>query len=548
MFHIVAYKNRVSGNDLHNEEPRSDVKKVPFTNFLPSLSENEILAEEFSYLVAKTWTTHIPSLQRYGENLPHHLSHVYENEMKQKTEKVHLGVLEKNEQYGDDMLDILDYINQYVPKHSDDTPEKILSGGDYLTFERHKEAQSQKQDSPTAYQCLEGLVAKIEDFHAQAEWQKVIWHHLYSTASSKDIGTLYAARNATNSRNVSSDPHRDFYANAELLDKFTNAYVITGGVHHFGMTNMNDRPLTNNYSGDDSADSKKEYILKEARKFVDKYVMNQVPKLEDTAPRSINDYSCKYCGKMYIRPKNLEKHEKTHETSSTISDTHHIEQGADEDQVYNYTQCTLTLLLLRLNHNDAIKHGDGERILRLYKYFYLYYKVSNCPKYAYATLELLAQVQCLLSPRLAHRLTWNRSVNWQGKIDTNHPMDLDIEHDNKVFKDDVTSYRGEITERTINRVSRSINTTEAILNHYDKVTKIRKASGKHTRQDTTDDVYTLVAQFTDARLFELTTGRHHSAFPRIQANPLSKLDMVAFKSWLSKSLKAFSNKHYYKTV
>ncbi|XP_070564467.1 uncharacterized protein [Ptychodera flava] len=287
MFHIVAYKNRVSGNDLHNEEPRSDVKKVPFTNFLPSLSENEILAEEFSYLVAKTWTTHIPSLQRYGENLPHHLSHVYENEMKQKTEKVHLGVLEKNEQYGDDMLDILDYINQYVPKHSDDTPEKILSGGDYLTFERHKEAQSQKQDSPTAYQRLEGLVAKIEDFHAQAEWQKVIWHHLYSTASSKDIGTLYAARNATNSRNVSSDPHRDFYANAELLDKFTNAYVITGGVHHFGMTNMNDRPLTNNYSGDDSADSKKEYILKEARKFVDKYVMNQVPKLEDTAPRGI---------------------------------------------------------------------------------------------------------------------------------------------------------------------------------------------------------------------------------------------------------------------
>ena len=76
-------------------------------------------------------------------------------------------------------------------------------------------------------------------------------------------------------------------------------------------------------------------------------------------------------------------------------------------------------ILLHMNHNDAIKLGDGERVMRLNKFFCLYYKVSGCPKYAFATLHLQAQVDCLLSPRLAHSLTWNRFVNLQGKVDTN---------------------------------------------------------------------------------------------------------------------------------
>lgn len=82
--------------------------------------------------------------------------------------------------------------------------------------------------------------------------------------------------------------------------------------------------------------------------------------------------------------------------------------------MYNYTHNELVLLLLRRNHNDAKHLGDGARAISLYKFFYLFYKISNCPKYTYATLELLAQVNCLLSPRMAYSLTWNRTVNQKG--------------------------------------------------------------------------------------------------------------------------------------
>lgn len=45
--------------------------------------------------------------------------------------------------------------------------------------------------------------------------------------------------------------------------------------------------------------------------------------------------------------------------------------SSDVDRVYNYT-CQ-ALLLLRMDHDDAIKLADGERVLGLYKFFCLYY-------------------------------------------------------------------------------------------------------------------------------------------------------------------------------
>ncbi|XP_077869167.1 uncharacterized protein LOC144360285, partial [Saccoglossus kowalevskii] len=228
---------------------------------------------------------------------------------------------------------------------------------------------------------------------------------------------------------------------------------------------------------DDEAE-KCNYLLSEARKYVDKHIIFQVPTLDDGfGPRS-NQLICRFCQRVFVRPKNLEKHERQHQEFISASDESRSVAAhtsstvqVNNDYVYNYTHSALVLCMFRRNHCDAIHMGDGERVLRLYKYFYLFYKVSNCPKYAYAALELLAQTMCLLTPRLAHRLTWNRFVNLQGKTDSNHPMDLDVEHENKVFKNDITSYRGEITQKTISRVSLSVKATECVVTRYDKDTK-----------------------------------------------------------------------------
>ena len=91
--------------------------------------------------------------------------------------QINLGVLQKNEQYNEDMTDICTFLNQYVPgarEENDQTaPEKVLSGGDYLTFERHKQAQSAKRNGRTPMKRMEGLIPKLEEFHNQAEFLQV---------------------------------------------------------------------------------------------------------------------------------------------------------------------------------------------------------------------------------------------------------------------------------------------------------------------------------------------------------------------------------------
>ena len=90
--------------------------------------------------------------------------------------QINMGVLKKNESKNEEMADICEFLHLYVPGHdtdSDSIPLKTLSGGDYLTFERHKQAQMSVRGDETPSLRLEGLVPKMEEFHNQAELLKV---------------------------------------------------------------------------------------------------------------------------------------------------------------------------------------------------------------------------------------------------------------------------------------------------------------------------------------------------------------------------------------
>lgn len=353
-------------------------------------------------------------------------------------------------------------------------------------------------------------------------------------------------------KNVTADPHSNYYGCSEFLDKVLSAYLICGALHHFGMENVDDKPTQNTYTGQQiDADAKKTYVNEVIKSFVQQHFVHNIPQVQAESKKLVS-LSCQVCNKKYIRPHALRQHEeKVHglqqnSNYNTNPFNPASEQAKEQDMVYNYTHQTLALLLLRLDHNNAIKLGDGERVLRLYKFFCLYFKVSKCPKYAIASLHLQAQANCLLSPRLAHSLTWNRFVNHQGKVDTNFPMDLDVEHDNKAFKADIHSFKGEITDKSIARVSQATEPTDAILSAFDQSTHVRKPSGKHTTTSTKDDIMTLVDHLQQEKLYKTIPDRKHFAFPNMKYNVLADIDVHNLGSWISKSLKRFSKKHYYK--
>lgn len=87
--------------------------------------------------------------------------------------------------------------------------------------------------------------------------------------------------------------------------------------------------------------------------------------------------------------------EKSHETSEreAPSDEHRppskASDGARSDGIQNYSRGALGMGLLALNFIDARKHGDGARIIRLYKFMLLHCKAAKKLKYSFHILRTL---------------------------------------------------------------------------------------------------------------------------------------------------------------
>ncbi len=145
----------------------------------------------------------------------------------------------------------------------------------------------------------------------------------------------------------------------------------------------------------------------------------------------------------------------------------------------------ISLGLLLMEFTDAIREGDGTRIIRCWRYFLLLFKASDRKNYAIEAFTLLAQHKYLFSPRMAKQLQWSRTVNVHGRPGKNIPADLHMEHLNRVCKDAISGLGSNITDNSIQRVGRCLGRLEGILQHYDKDNGVKEVSGRHSIRSTT---------------------------------------------------------------
>ena len=154
----------------------------------------------------------------------------------------------------------------------------------------------------------------------------------------------------------------------------------------------------------------------------------------------------------------------------------------------NYTKNALALCYIARNFQDVRKLGDGDRIIRLYEFLLIYFKIDGRTKCAYQYLHLLAQISCLLPPSLAFELKWNRFVNTNGTINGNVELDKHLEHLNKYVKADLAQFQGKITEKSIARCSRSYFNMQEITDYFDKQLGVVSPSGRHSSASWEEDV------------------------------------------------------------
>eukprot|EP00731_Ephydatia_muelleri_P010119 Em0005g705a len=238
-FHSYAVKDRVDVSDLSPEVPLVTSKEIDVNLFLPSPEDCQSLEANFCTLMMRILVKHIPGISHLSSVVLQHIPHPYSVAMSKKSEVVPLGVLLKNENKLDDMMDILDGLHKYVPsirtiQHFEDPedtsgePEvtdieidhfcQILIGGDQLTAARVRGSQSIRRNSDNGRMRLDAFIPVVEDWHTKMCFMQVLWSHLYKATSTLDVGTLYQLKILINRRNVSKDVKKDMNACEDFLE------------------------------------------------------------------------------------------------------------------------------------------------------------------------------------------------------------------------------------------------------------------------------------------------------------------------------------------
>ena len=87
-FQMYAVRDRVTGKDLPNDAPISDVAKIPLHTFLPSVKECNLVRAEFEVLIARVISEKMEYFHPLKPVVPQHMKHKYSDSMRLKSEIV----------------------------------------------------------------------------------------------------------------------------------------------------------------------------------------------------------------------------------------------------------------------------------------------------------------------------------------------------------------------------------------------------------------------------------------------------------------------------
>ena len=319
---------------------------------------------------------------------------------------------------------------------------------------------------------------------------QVVWKRLYSTCSGIDGGTLFQLRNLINRRNVVKDVKKDLNSCEDFMELITKAHILSAA-----MTVAEVQDLQG----------------------LSRVILSSEDHLT-TLTSAAKKVCSQFCNVAYC----------TRARSSTKS----------TDRVQEYAMETLSLGLLLLEFKDAVREGDGTRVIRCWKYFLIIFRVTGHKNYCLEALHLLTQYYFTLPPQYAEQMVWGRFVNSNGGQGNNISADLHMEHLNRLLKDAISLLGANKTPQAILRASKALGVVKDILCQFDETTGVC-FTGKHTRRSDDEDLTKVLDELSQCQVFSYKCGRAHHLFPSMVCNKLlTSMNKTKFQKWMTKNVSA----------
>ena len=208
------------------------------------------------------------------------------------------------------------------------------------------------------------------------------------------------------------------------------------------------------------------------------------------------------------------------------------------DKIEEYGKQLLSIGLFYLEFCDAIREGDGNRVLRCWRYLLPIFLGSHQTNYLGEVMNMLFQQSYALPPRLSAELLWSRFINVHGQPGKNIPADLHMEHLNRLVKEAIKHLGANKTERAIMRIGKAVGTLAPVLALFDQELEIGSVSDTHHVASFEKERNILVHELVKSNVFCNVPGRKHSAFPypRHVFHATKRNDVLKWTERLSKQI------------
>ena len=198
-------------------------------------------------------------------------------------------------------------------------------------------------------------------------------------------------------------------------------------------------------------------------------------------------------------------------------------QTLDEqpDRIKEYSLYLLRLFFILKSLKDAVKLGDGDRLVTIRKVLLKHFKSHGGHNtYAIEMLICILQYKVFLTKRQAHQARWASSVNSRGGPGNNIEIDLMQENLNREPRKGI---RGNKTPKAIERFSKAAWGAAEIIRNFDVAMKIKKSASSHKHKSSEKNANIILADLLQLKPFESIDGRFYEGFPSASSDTLTAL-------------------------
>lgn len=356
-------------------------------------------------------------------------------------------------------------------------------------------------------------------------------------------------KNIINRRNIGKDITGRVNEIEDFFELVVNCHLISATMHYFSMESLSDTPHSNGFDmhiSEKSLNERAKVFRSRMEEIIAQYVISRAytSSVSDPTDSHVNVHASRIQREhAYGFVPSQQRH-----FPPSISDVFCRRHASESmralapDGVFNYASALLNDGLLLLELKDAIREGDGHRILRCWKVLLMYFHFARHKNYQSEAFHLLAEVSAAASPRIASQLTWSRCVNIRGGKGKNIPLDLHMEHLNRTVKDHVTTLGANVAEQSILQCARSLKGLIETCSTFDAQLGLEPSSISHSKANTSKDEKVIIKELTEtSRVFDYVPGRNHASFKSIHPSITEHINMTKLIQWIQKKKKGMQD-------